>query len=155
MAVKIGYGPPVVDPKQTRPGERPDPESASQTGRPGDEPATEQEQKQRARFRRMFTELIDSGQAFRSASQEIVSGVAQGTKEEVMRIVSAEVRGFLDKMDVVDLFQDIVSGLVIDVKTEVRFSRGEDGKLEPQVKSAQTKVRTKAERAEQEADGDD
>lgn len=103
----------------------------------------------------MFTELIDSGQAFRSASQEIVSGVAQGTKEEVMRIVSAEVRGFLDGMDVVDLFQDIVSGLVIDVKTEVRFSRAEDGKLRPQIKSAETKVRTKAERAEQEEQDED
>lgn len=103
----------------------------------------------------MFTEIIDSGQAFRSASQDLVTGVAQGTKEEVMRIVSAEVRGFLDKMDVADLFQEIVSGLVIDVKTEIRFARAEDGKLQPQISGAETKVRTVAEKAEQEKDDDD
>ena len=32
----------------------------------------------------------------------LVTGVSQATKEELMRIVGAEVRGFLDKMDIAE-----------------------------------------------------
>ena len=39
-------------------------------------------------------------------------------EEELVRIFSQEVRGFLDKMDAADLVQQIVSGLVIEMKTE-------------------------------------
>ena len=52
-----------------------------------------------------------------------MTGVAQDTKEEVLRIVGSEVRGFLDKMDIVDMMQQVVSGLVIDVNAQRRLER--------------------------------
>ena len=81
----------------------------------------------------------DSSAAFKRG-QGLVTGVAQGTKEELMRIFSHEVRGFLDKMDAVDLVQQIVSGLVIEMKTEIRFRRDESGRLEPDIRTSETKV---------------
>lgn len=96
-------------------------------------------------FRRLgdqlFSNLIgESGAAFKRG-QGLVTGVAQGTKEELVRIFSQEVRGFLDKMDAADLVQEIVSGLVIEMKTEIRFTRAEDGRVEPQIETGETKVR--------------
>jgi hypothetical protein len=76
--------------------------------------------------------LIDSGSKIRRG-QDLVTGVAQGTKEELVKLVGAEVRGFLDKMDIVDLAQNVVEGLVVEVKTEIRFRRDEEGKLQPVV----------------------
>lgn len=107
--------------------------------------AKEGEERAKA-FRRfgdnLLTNLIgDSSAAFRRG-QGLVTGVAQGTKEELVRMISAEVRGFLDKMDAVELVQSVVSGLVIEMKTEIRFKRAADGKLEAQVDGGETKVRT-------------
>jgi hypothetical protein len=81
----------------------------------------------------------DSSAAFKRG-QGLVTGVAQGTKEELVRIFSAEVRGFLDKMDAADLIQEIVSGLVIEMKTEIRFTRSEDGRLEPDIRTSEAKL---------------
>jgi hypothetical protein len=101
-------------------------------------------------FRRLGDSLIssiwgDSSAAFKRG-QGLVTGVAQGTKEELVRMISAEVRGFLDKMDAADLVQEIVSGLVIEMKTEIRFRRSEDGKLEPEVRTSEAKLGHEEER---------
>lgn len=93
-----------------------------------------------ARLRRMLTDLFDSGQAIRKGSQDLVSGVAMATKEEALRIITSEVRGFLDKMDVADLMQQIVEGLVVDIHTTVRFERAGDGKLHPKVGESDTQL---------------
>lgn len=95
-------------------------------------------------FRRLGDSLIgsiwgDSSAAFKRG-QGLVTGVAQGTKDELVRMISHEVRGFLDKMDAADLVQEIVSGLVIEMKTEIRFRRDEEGRLEPDVRTSETKV---------------
>lgn len=113
---------------------------------PEGERGREAEGEERARtFRRfgdnLLTNLLGDSSAAIRRGQGLVSGVAQGTKEELVRMISAEVRSFLDKMDAADLVQEIVSGLVIEMKTEIRFRRAEDGKLEPQVDSSETKVR--------------
>ncbi len=118
----------------------------SESSREHESEADEPDRDERARaFRRFGDSLIsnllgDSSAAIRRG-QGIVTGVAQGTKEELVRLISAEVRGFLDKMDAVDLVQEIVSGLVIEMKAEVRFRRAEDGKIEPQVEAGETKLR--------------
>ncbi len=95
-------------------------------------------------FRRLGDSLISSIWGDSSAAikrgQGLVTGVAQGTKEELVRMISAEVRGFLDKMDAADLVQEIVSGLVIEMKTEIRFRRSEDGRLEPEVRTSEAKL---------------
>jgi hypothetical protein len=95
-------------------------------------------------FRRLGDSLIssiwgDSSAAFRKG-QGLVTGVAHGTKEELVRMISAEVRSFLDKMDAADLVQEIVSGLVIEMKTEIRFRRSEDGRIEPDIRTGETKL---------------
>jgi hypothetical protein len=95
-------------------------------------------------FRRIGDSLIstiwgDSSAAIKRG-QGLVTGVAQGTKEELVRMISAEVRGFLDKMDAADLVQEIVSGLVIEMKTEIRFRRSEDGRIEPEVRTSEAKL---------------
>ena len=61
-------------------------------------------------------------------------------------MIAHEVRGFLDKMDAADLVQEIVSGLVIEMKTEIRFRRDEEGRLEPDIRTAPAKVGHEAER---------
>lgn len=95
-------------------------------------------------FRKLGDSLIssiwgDSSAAFKRG-QGLVTGVAQGTKEELVRMISHEVRGFLDKMDAADLMQEIVSGLVIEMKTEIRFRRDETGRLEPDIRTKPVKV---------------
>lgn len=111
----------------------------------GEDPREEREGGERDRgFRRLGDSLIgslfgDSTAAFKRG-QGLVTGVAQGTKEELVRIFSQEVRGFLDKMDAADLVQQIVSGLVIEMKTEIRFRRDETGRIEPDVRTTETKV---------------
>ena len=57
-----------------------------------------------------------------------------------MRIVTPEIRGFLDKLDVVDLTQQMMEGLVVDIHTKVRFERSGDGKLRPEVGESETQV---------------
>ena len=83
--------------------------------------------------------LLEGGAAIRRG-QDKVSGVAAGTKEEVLRIVGSEVRGFLDKIDVVDIMQQVVSGLVIDVNAQIRIRRDEDGKLATEVSEQKIKL---------------
>jgi len=120
-------------------------ESSAGDAREGDARDESESRDERDRsFRRLGDSLIstiwgDSSAAFKRG-QGLVTGVAQGTKEELVRMISAEVRGFLDKMDAADLVQEIVSGLVIEMKTEIRLRRSEDGRLEPEVRSSEAKV---------------
>jgi len=115
------------------------------------EPETREEREARERersFRRLGDSLIssiwgDSSAAFKRG-QGLVTGVAHGTKEELVRMISAEVRGFLDKMDAADLVQEIVSGLVIEMKTEIRFRRDDSGRIEPDVRTTETRVESEA-----------
>lgn len=134
----------MADPKDAHePGER-----SSRDGAPEGkerEEAKEKDSDERARtFRRfgdsLLSNLIGDSSAAIRRGQGLVTGVAQDTKEELVRMISAEVRGFLDKMDAADLVQEIVSGLVIEMKTEIRFRRADDGKLEPHFEHGETKV---------------
>ena len=110
----------------------------------GQTSASEHEEEGRARtqarVRRVLADLFDSGQAIRKGSQDLVAGVALATKEEALRIVTSEIRGFLDKLDVVDLTQQMMEGLVVDIHTKVRFERSGDGKLRPEVGESETQV---------------
>lgn len=91
-------------------------------------------------FRRRLGEglagLLDPDGAL-GKSKGYVSDLASGTKSEVVRMVSAEVRSFLDGMDTVDLMQQVIAGLVIDVEARVKFS------LDPEAKKLQSTVETR------------
>lgn len=109
---------------------------------PEDNPRVE-----RNRFQRLsdqLTGLLDPESAFRRG-QGIVTGVTSATKEELMRLVGAEVRRFLDKMDISDLAQQIIEGLVVDVNMQVKFSRSSSGAAEPQITKSEASVRAEDE----------
>lgn len=97
-------------------------------------------------FRRKLGEglagLLDPDGAI-GKGKEIVTGVTQATKNEVVRMVSAEVKQFLDGMDTVELLQRVIAGLVIDVKAEIRFSIDPEGQLKPAIKAEKATARSK------------
>jgi hypothetical protein len=102
---------------------------------------------ERNRFQRIGDQLqglLDPEAAFRRGTG-IVTGVSKATRDELMRIVGAEVRRFLDNMDIADLAQEIIAGLVVDVHMQVKFSRDEDGKTQPVVTKSDASVRSDAE----------
>lgn len=98
---------------------------------------------QRRRFQRLgeqITGLLDPESALRRG-QGLVTGVTQATKDELVRIVSAEMRNFLDGMDVADLLQQVIAGLTIDVTMQVKFSREGDGPAQPEITKQEAKIR--------------
>lgn len=117
----------------------------------------------RNRFQRLgdqLTGLFDPESAIRRG-QEMVTGATQATKDEVVRIVGAEVHNFLDKMDVAELAQEIIAGLVVDINVQVRFSKDEGAPVQPEVTRAETKIgskhdaRSKSRASEREPDEDE
>ena len=97
-------------------------------------------------FRRKISEgltgLLDPDGAL-GKGKDFVTGVSQATKTELVRMVSAEVRNFLDGMDTVDLMQRVIAGLVIDVKAEIRFSIDPEGQLKSSVKTRETAIKSR------------
>ncbi len=95
-------------------------------------------------FRRKLSEgingLLDPDGAL-GKGKDFVTGVSQATKTELVRMVSAEVRNFLDGMDTVELMQRVITGLVIDVKTEIRFSVDPNGQLKPSIATKESEIR--------------
>jgi len=69
-----------------------------------------------------------------------VAGFAQGTKSELVRIFANEVRSFLDNIDSVEMLQRVIAGLVVDIKTEIRFSLDDEGNLKPTITNQDTNV---------------
>jgi hypothetical protein len=96
-------------------------------------------------FRRKISEgltgLLDPDGAL-GKGKDFVTGVSQATKTEVVRMVSAEVRNFLDGMDTVDLMQRVIAGLVIDVKAEIRFSIDPNGQLKTAITNKESEIRS-------------
>lgn len=98
----------------------------------------------RNRFKRFGDQLsgfLDPESALRRG-QGLVSGVTSTTKNEITRIVGAEVRNFLDKMDIADLAQQIIAGLQVDVNMTVKFSRDENGRTQPEITKSEASVKT-------------
>lgn len=108
-----------------------------------DDPGEEGHREKGSRFQRLgeqLTGLLDPEAAFRRGSG-LVAGVTAATKEELVRVISAEVKNFLDKMDAADLLQQVIAGLVIDVNMQVRFSRQGDGPAQPEITRQEAKLR--------------
>lgn len=102
------------------------------------------DEERRTRFGRLgeqISGLLDPESALRRG-QDLVTGVTQATKDELMRIVSAEVRSFLDKIDAVEMLQQVVAGLVVDVQMQVKFSRAADGMAQARVTKQETQIRS-------------
>ncbi|NOZ87016.1 MAG: hypothetical protein GXP49_12280 [Deltaproteobacteria bacterium] len=69
---------------------------------------------------------------------------SEKTKGEVLRIVASEFRKFLEKMDVTRELQKVLSGLALEVTTEIHFKQVDnEGK---KVKPSSTKLRARIKR---------
>ncbi|HTN51829.1 MAG TPA: hypothetical protein VML50_05460 [Anaeromyxobacter sp.] len=60
---------------------------------------------------------------------------AQGAKDEILRVLSDEVRRFLESEALHREFWKALSGMAIEVKAEIRLLPGEDGRPRPEVKA--------------------
>lgn len=69
---------------------------------------------------------------------------AQGTKNELFRIVAGEVRGFLESLNLSEELQRLLTSLSFEIKTEVRFIPN-DQKVKPSVKHSVAVRRRKGE----------
>jgi len=59
-------------------------------------------------------------------------GAASRSKDDIMRAAAGEVRSWLDHLDINSEVLKVLSKMVIEVKTEIRFRPTEDGKLAPE-----------------------
>jgi hypothetical protein len=76
---------------------------------------------------------------------------AQTTKNELFRIVAAEIRGFLENLNLNEELQRLLTSLSFEIKTEIRFIANEQKALRPKVKnevSVKRKARIHAEAEE-------
>ena len=69
---------------------------------------------------------------------------SERTKDEVLRIVATEFRRFLEHMDVTKELQKVLSGLALEVTTEIHFKRvDEEGR---KVKPTRAKLKARIKR---------
>jgi hypothetical protein len=59
-------------------------------------------------------------------------GAASRSKDDIMRVAAGEVRSWLDHLDINSEVLKVLSKMVIEVKTEIRFRPTEDGKITPE-----------------------
>jgi len=59
-------------------------------------------------------------------------------KDDIVRVATTEVRGWLDRLDLDDEIVKALSRMVIEVKAEIRFRPGPDGKLVPEAEQQTT-----------------
>jgi hypothetical protein len=59
-------------------------------------------------------------------------GVAARSKDDIMRAAAGEVRTWLEHLNLDDELAKVLTKLVVEVKTEIRFRPREDGKLVPE-----------------------
>jgi hypothetical protein len=60
-------------------------------------------------------------------------GAASRSKDDIMRAAASEMRTWLDRLDVNNEILKVLSKMVIEVKTEIRFRPTEDGKITPEI----------------------
>ena len=82
------------------------------------------------------TERIDRGIAdFVRRAVSAGVGAAARSKDDIMRTAATEMRTWLEHMNFSEEIAKALSGMVIEVKTEIRFRPSEDGRLVPQATS--------------------
>lgn len=81
-----------------------------------------------------------------------VAGQAGGAKDEILRVVSEEVRKFFESEALRREFLRLVSSMSIEVHAEIKLTPSKDGRLDPDVKVGPVKRsrRTRSEEAPEE-----
>ncbi|HET6147051.1 MAG TPA: hypothetical protein VFH68_05925 [Polyangia bacterium] len=59
-------------------------------------------------------------------------GAASRSKDDIMRAAASEMRNWLERLDVNNEILKVLSKMVIEVKTEIRFRPTDDGKITPE-----------------------
>lgn len=77
---------------------------------------------------------------------------AQATKNELFRIVAAELRGFLEGLNLNEELQRLLTSLSFEIKTEIRFIPNEAKLVKPNIKN---RVTVKRKDADEEEPADD
>jgi hypothetical protein len=73
---------------------------------------------------------------------------AQGTKDELFRIVAEELRKWLDRVDVQRELTRLMTMVSVEVKTEIRFIPNDQALVKPEVKRKVSLKRVKREEPE-------
>lgn len=68
-------------------------------------------------------------------------GAGRTAKEEITRAAAAEIRGWLDKLDLEKELAKALTALTVEVKTEIRFKSNPDGKIVPEVTATETEIK--------------
>src|SRR5258707_6405995 len=59
-------------------------------------------------------------------------GVAAKSKDDIMRVAAGEMRTWLEHLNMNEEIAKVLTKLVVEVKTEIRFRPTEDGKIVPE-----------------------
>jgi len=59
-------------------------------------------------------------------------GVAASAKDDIVRVAAAEMRNWLEKLNLQEEVAKTLAKMVIEVKTEIRFRPNDEGKLVPE-----------------------
>ena len=59
---------------------------------------------------------------------------AQGTKDELFRMLADELRAWLEKVNLPQEVAKLLSQVTLEIKTEVRFHPAEDGTAKPEIR---------------------
>jgi hypothetical protein len=70
---------------------------------------------------------------------------AQGTKDELFRVVASELRGWLEKLNIQQELTRLLTTLSLEVKTEVRFIPNDQALVKPEIKRKVSIKRSSAE----------
>jgi hypothetical protein len=104
----------------SKPGDKPADPDAPREVEPGDEVGSGPE-----RVDRGLSDFVR-----RAVSAGV--GAARSSKDDIMRAAASEVKTWLDRLDVNNELLKVLSKMVIEVKTEIRFRPTEDGRLAPE-----------------------
>jgi len=112
------------------------PEEAEETTHPppgGDEDKTSPGEPERDRTIGDFVRrAVSVGVGAAAGAVSAGVGVAANAKDDIMRAAAGEVRVWLEHLNLNDEIAKVLTKLVIEVKTEIRFRPNEDGKLVPE-----------------------
>ncbi len=54
---------------------------------------------------------------------------ASRSKEDIVRVATGEIRGWLDRVDLASELRKVLAKTVVEVKTEIRFRQADDGAI--------------------------
>jgi hypothetical protein len=73
---------------------------------------------------------------------------ASASKDEVLRIIGEEVRGFLQNVNLSGELQKLLTSLSFEIKTEIRFIPNDQSVVKPEIKNKTTVKRARSDGSE-------